>query len=114
MTQAPLIYTTGHANHEVADFIDLLHQHAISLVVDVRSQPYSRWASQFNHELLAHDLKVADIAYRFMGDALGGRPTPLCTIPARIIPTMRAWRSLRRIRSGSIACSTWPAPTTWP
>ncbi len=75
MTQDPLIYTIGHANHEVADFIDMLRQHAISLVVDVRSQPYSRWASQFNRELLAHDLEVAGIAYRFMGDALGGRPT---------------------------------------
>jgi uncharacterized protein (DUF488 family) len=75
MTQDPLIYTVGHADHEMATFIDLLRRHAVSLVVDVRSQPYSQWASQFNRELLAHDLDEAGVAYRFMGDALGGRPT---------------------------------------
>jgi uncharacterized protein (DUF488 family) len=69
-----LIHTIGHANHEVAAFIDLLRRHEILLVVDVRSQPYSQWASQFNRELLAHDLEAAGIAYRFMGDVLGGRP----------------------------------------
>jgi uncharacterized protein (DUF488 family) len=74
MTTEPLICTIGHANHEMGAFIDLLRRHAISLVVDVRSQPYSQWASQFNRELLAHDLEETGIAYRFMGDALGGRP----------------------------------------
>jgi uncharacterized protein (DUF488 family) len=42
--------------------------------VDVRSQPYSRWAHQFNRETLARDLQDAGIGYRFMGDALGGHP----------------------------------------
>ena len=68
------IHTIGHADHGITHFIDLLHEHAITLVVDVRSQPYSQWASQFNRELLAHDLEAAGIAYLFMGDALGGRP----------------------------------------
>ena len=70
-----LIHTIGHGNHETAAFIDLLRQHEISLVMDVRSQPYSQWASQFNRELLSHDLEAAGIAYHFMGDVLGGRPT---------------------------------------
>ncbi|MBN1815634.1 MAG: DUF488 domain-containing protein [Anaerolineae bacterium] len=74
MTEDLLIHTIGHADHETAAFIDLLRRHEISLVVDVRSQPYSQWASQFNRELLAHDLEAAGIAYRFMGDVLGGRP----------------------------------------
>jgi uncharacterized protein (DUF488 family) len=69
-----LIHTIGHSDHETAAFVDLLRRHAISLVVDVRSQPYSQWTSQFNRELLAHDLEEAGIDYRFMGDVLGGRP----------------------------------------
>jgi uncharacterized protein (DUF488 family) len=56
-------------------FVDLLRQHDVTLVADVRSQPYSRWAPQFNRETLEHDLDQAGIAYRFMGDALGGRPS---------------------------------------
>ncbi len=68
------IYTIGHSNHELEAFLALLRQHAIALVVDVRSQPYSRWAPQFNQKMLAHALQEAGIAYEFMGDSLGGRP----------------------------------------
>jgi uncharacterized protein (DUF488 family) len=75
MPQDLLIHTVGHSDHTTAAFVDLLRDHGIALVVDVRSQPYSRWASQFNRETLAHDLEDAGIGYRFMGDVLGGRPT---------------------------------------
>jgi uncharacterized protein (DUF488 family) len=68
------IYTIGHSDHTALAFVDLLRRHGIALVVDARSQPYSRWAPQFNRENLARDLQDAGIAYRFMGDALGGRP----------------------------------------
>jgi uncharacterized protein (DUF488 family) len=74
MPKGLLIYTIGHSDHTTAAFVDLLRRHEITLVVDVRSQPYSRWAPQFNRETLARDLQDAGIAYRFMGDALGGRP----------------------------------------
>jgi uncharacterized protein (DUF488 family) len=69
-----LIHTIGHSDHPIAALIEVLRQHAIGVVVDVRSQPYSRWTPQFNRELLAHDLEAAGIRYRFMGDRLGGRP----------------------------------------
>jgi uncharacterized protein (DUF488 family) len=69
------IHTIGHADHEMADFVELLRQHSITVVVDVRSRPYSRWVSQFNRELLGHDLEASGIGYHFMGDALGGRPS---------------------------------------
>jgi uncharacterized protein (DUF488 family) len=69
-----LIHTIGHSDHATATFVQLLRDQGITLVVDVRSQPYSRWTPQFNRETLARDLEHAGIAYRFMGDALGGRP----------------------------------------
>jgi uncharacterized protein (DUF488 family) len=69
------IYTIGHSDHSKDAFVDLLRRHDIALVVDVRSQPYSRWTPQFNRETLKQDLEEAGIAYRFMGDALGGRPS---------------------------------------
>jgi uncharacterized protein (DUF488 family) len=75
MPEDLLIHTVGHSDHTTATFVDLLRDHGIALVVDVRSQPYSRWAPQFNRGTLARDLEDAGIAYRFMGDALGGRPT---------------------------------------
>ena len=75
MPKDSLIYTIGHSDHDTAAFINLLRQHTITLVADVRSQPYSRWTHQFNREIIARDLEEAGIAYRFMGDALGGRPS---------------------------------------
>ncbi|MGD8245499.1 MAG: DUF488 domain-containing protein [Anaerolineae bacterium] len=75
MSPTPLIHTIGHSDQTTAAFLDLLSQHDITLLADVRSQPYSRWAPQFNREPLEHDLQEARIAYRFLGDALGGRPS---------------------------------------
>lgn len=64
----------GHSNHLFEVFVELLRQHDIQLVADVRSSPYSRHASQFNKETLESGLREAGLAYRFLGHALGGRP----------------------------------------
>jgi uncharacterized protein (DUF488 family) len=68
------IYTVGHSNHELEDFLALLHRHAIELLIDVRSSPYSRYVPQANRESLARALEAAGLAYRWMGDRLGGKP----------------------------------------
>ena len=52
----------------------LLRQHGIELVVDVRSTPYSRYVPQANRENLSRTLESAAIAYRWLGDLLGGKP----------------------------------------
>ena len=74
MPQETEITTVGHSNHALDAFIALLHRHTVDLVVDVRSQPYSRWADQFNREPLREALREAGFAYRYMGETLGGRP----------------------------------------
>jgi uncharacterized protein (DUF488 family) len=68
------IYTVGHSNHEIEVFIALLHRHAIELLIDVRSSPFSRYVPQANRESLARALEADGIAYRWMGYRLGGRP----------------------------------------
>lgn len=68
------LFTIGHSNHSSAYLIGLLQAHGIQLLVDVRSTPYSRHAPQANRELLAHALARSGIAYRWMGDLLGGKP----------------------------------------
>ena len=74
MSQDLIIHTIGHSDHSTVELVKLLKQHHISRVVDVRSQPYSRWAPQFNRETFARDLEHAGLSYEFMGDSLGGRP----------------------------------------
>ena len=70
----PVIYTIGHSNHSPEDFVALLRRHEIGMVVDVRSSPYSRYASQFNSDALNAILTRAGIKHVFMGHQLGGRP----------------------------------------
>jgi uncharacterized protein (DUF488 family) len=74
MQQKTEITTVGHSNHTLEAFIDLLKQHDIDLIVDVRSQPYSRWADQFNRESLREALNARGFHYRYRGEQLGGRP----------------------------------------
>jgi uncharacterized protein (DUF488 family) len=69
------IFTVGHSNHEWDEFLALLRQHGIQVLVDVRSSPYSRYVPQANRETLSRALEAEEIAYRWMGDRLGGKPT---------------------------------------
>ncbi len=70
---AGTLWTIGHSNHPLEAFLDLLAQHHIELLVDVRSSPYSGYASQFNREAISPALRQRAVAYRFLGDRLGGR-----------------------------------------
>ena len=67
------IYTVGHSTYEIDEFISLLKNHNINTLVDVRSTPYSKFASQYNKESLKHYLNEHNIYYIFMGDTLGAR-----------------------------------------
>ena len=67
------IYTVGHSIYEIDDFISLLKENNINTIVDVRSTPYSKFASQYNKEALKHYLSENNIYYIFMGDLLGAR-----------------------------------------
>jgi uncharacterized protein (DUF488 family) len=71
---AGVIYTIGHSNHPVAVFINLIGKYDIEVLVDVRSNPYSKYASQYNKEPLQKSIEEMGIKYIFLGQHLGGRP----------------------------------------
>lgn len=68
------IYTIGHSNQSLEAFLALLDQHAIAVVVDVRSRPYARWATHFDRPPLKAAIEAAGRRYLFLGRELGGRP----------------------------------------
>ena len=68
------IYTIGHGNRKSEDFLALLKEFGIEYVIDVRSQPYSKFNPQFNQNHLKFFLEKNKIKYVFMGDNIGGRP----------------------------------------
>jgi uncharacterized protein (DUF488 family) len=79
------VFTIGHSNHTLNNFLRLLAQHGITAVADVRSVPMSRLHPQFNRERLCEALKQAGIAYSFLGKELGGRPQdPSCYVNGQV------------------------------
>ncbi|MBI2826436.1 MAG: DUF488 domain-containing protein [Planctomycetia bacterium] len=68
------LYTIGHSNQPFEAFLALLERHAIDVLADVRSRPYSQYASQFNYEDLQRGLAGRPCQYVFQGAELGGRP----------------------------------------
>lgn len=68
------VYTIGHSAHSYEQLADLLRAHRIEVVVDTRSAPYSRFAPQFDREILQRTLPASGIRYLFLGTELGGRP----------------------------------------
>ena len=73
MTTIP-IYTIGYGNRSIEEFVGLLQEYEVKFLVDVRSQPYSRYNPSFSKDALERRLKQAGVRYIFMGDTLGGRP----------------------------------------
>ncbi len=65
------IYTIGHSTRSTEDFISLLNESKIRMVVDVRSVPYSRRYPQHNTDALAEALASQRIDYEHL-PALGG------------------------------------------
>ena len=68
------LWTIGHSNHSGERFIALLRSFRIDMVVDVRSQPYARYAFHFSQGPLRQLLTEAGLQYVFLGRELGGRP----------------------------------------
>lgn len=68
------LYTIGHGNRKADLFLELLRRFEIRYLIDVRSQPYSKFNPQFNQNELKFFLERNGIKYVFMGDLIGGRP----------------------------------------
>jgi uncharacterized protein (DUF488 family) len=67
-----VVYSVGHSNRSLDEFIERLLAFRIDRLVDVRSKPYSNRFPHFNRESLAWSLAEVDINYDYRGGALGG------------------------------------------
>jgi uncharacterized protein (DUF488 family) len=105
-TMQDTVFTIGHSTHTQERFVDLLRQHGITALCDVRSTPYSRMNPQFNREELEQALPAHGIEYRFLGRELGARSDdPSCyengkVRYARLAETELFRRGLKRVIRG--------------
>jgi uncharacterized protein (DUF488 family) len=65
------IYTIGHSNHSLDQFIALLKQHGVEALVDIRRFPSSRRLPHFNRPSLAEALRKHGFEYVWL-ESLGG------------------------------------------
>lgn len=66
------VFSIGHSTHPIEEFLALLEQACVQLLIDVRSIPRSRTNPQFNTDVLQQSLASYSIDYRH-SPALGGR-----------------------------------------
>lgn len=72
---SPPVFTIGHSTRAADEFLELLRENGICLLVDVRRFPGSRRHPHFGSAELAAVLRAAGIEYRHEPD-LGGRRDP--------------------------------------
>lgn len=72
MVGPKIIWTVGHSNRQMGEFLDLLAAQQAAVVADVRRFPGSRRQPQYAQENLEAALQAAGLGYRHF-EALGGR-----------------------------------------
>ncbi len=65
------VFTIGHSTRSIDEFVGLLRESDVRLVVDVRTVPRSRTNPQFNRDALPASLQAFQIAYEHVAE-LGG------------------------------------------
>jgi uncharacterized protein (DUF488 family) len=65
------IWTIGHSNRSLATFLELLNDHGIEALVDVRSFPTSK-IEHFKKEQMEKWLPKHGVEYLWFGKELGG------------------------------------------
>jgi uncharacterized protein (DUF488 family) len=69
------MWTVGHSTRSLSGLIELLQEHRVARLADVRRNPRSRRYPHFDAEALARDLPAAGITY-VHAPGLGGFRTP--------------------------------------
>ena len=73
--QTQTLYTIGHGNRSLEDFIELLKVNEVEILVDIRARPVSSRFPHFNQPELRESLDKVDISYHWAGRQLGGYRT---------------------------------------
>ena len=69
----PAIFTVGHGARGLDEFVPILRENEIEVLVDVRRYPGSRRHPHFSQKPLERSLRIQGITYEWWGEALGGR-----------------------------------------
>lgn len=77
------IFTVGHSNHGLAEFVEMITAAGVDALVDVRKLPGSRKYPHFNDDVLATELPKSGVSYRRV-EELTGRRNVSRTVPFEV------------------------------
>lgn len=66
-SEGMIVYTIGHSNYPLAEFVKRLGPYHIDYVVDIRGTPYSKYNIEYNKERMGVLLKQYGLGYIYMG-----------------------------------------------
>ncbi|MDR3286231.1 MAG: DUF488 domain-containing protein [Prevotellaceae bacterium] len=69
------VFSIGHGNKTIEEFVSELHSFDIQFLIDIRSKPYSKYNPHFSQQSLKVSIEREHIKYVYMGQELGGLPT---------------------------------------
>ncbi len=67
-----IIRTIGHSNRAFSEYLKILKDNDVDVIVDIRTFPRSRFCPHFNRKKLEENLSLEGIEYQFKGNNLGG------------------------------------------
>lgn len=67
------MFTIGYATKPIETYISQLLEHGVTVVVDIRSVPYSKVFTDYHRETLIQHLHNAGLHYVYLGAELGPR-----------------------------------------
>ena len=76
------VFTIGHSTRMIPEFVELLREAGVNMVVDVRTVPRSRTNPQFNRDALPGSLEDFQIAYEHVAELGGLRGRQRNTAPS--------------------------------
>ncbi|WP_455374840.1 DUF488 domain-containing protein [Kaarinaea lacus] len=81
------LYTIGHSDRSIDDFLMLLKQYGIGVLIDIRAYPHSTRFPHFSEETLRDYINNAGIEYHWAGRQLGGMRKPVKTDSHPALPS---------------------------
>jgi len=100
----PGLFTIGHSARTLDEFLEVVHQHDLRTILDVRSKPYSRRQPWFNRNAIRDALRRGGCDYFWLGAELGGL-APISIDSPAFIKRMEQVAEMAKVSRVALMCS---------
>lgn len=94
------IYTIGYRGFDIDDFIVVLLDHQVNILIDVRSKPYCKHHPWYDKPTLEETMKKVGIDYQNYIHEFGGRQEDECLYDETGVISYEAFAASKQFQSG--------------